>query len=116
MSHEAFEKLNAAISTRTFPLRVQVFSFKEVAAALAGLKKGTSSERSSCTSTYRLARARCPRPAQAGESSGGPSHSVAPYGQGVLAQLLTSRKSFVETILVSAEVYTAEVAGPIRVQ
>jgi len=33
MSHEAFEKLNAAIGTKTLPLRVRVFSFKHVAAA-----------------------------------------------------------------------------------
>src|SRR6201996_3832593 len=33
MSHEAFEKLNAAIGTSTLPLRIQVFSIKEAAAA-----------------------------------------------------------------------------------
>jgi NADPH:quinone reductase-like Zn-dependent oxidoreductase len=33
MSHEAFEKLNAAIGARTLPLRTQVFSLKDVAAA-----------------------------------------------------------------------------------
>src|ERR1700761_2721802 len=33
MSHEAFEKLNAAIARRTLPLRTHVFPFKDVAAA-----------------------------------------------------------------------------------
>ncbi|AXC14549.1 putative oxidoreductase [Acidisarcina polymorpha] len=40
MSHEAFEKLNAAISTRTLPLRVQVFSFQDVAAAHRRIEEG----------------------------------------------------------------------------
>jgi NADPH:quinone reductase-like Zn-dependent oxidoreductase len=40
MSHEAFEKLNAAIGTRTLPLRVQVFSFKDVAAAHHRIEEG----------------------------------------------------------------------------
>jgi NADPH:quinone reductase-like Zn-dependent oxidoreductase len=40
MSHEAFEKLNAAIGTRTLPLRVQIFSFKDVAAAHRRIEEG----------------------------------------------------------------------------
>ena len=40
MSREAFEKLNAAIGTRTLPLRVQVFSFKDVAAAHRRIEDG----------------------------------------------------------------------------
>ena len=40
MSHEAFEKLNAAIGTRTLPLRVHVFSFKDVAAAHHRIEEG----------------------------------------------------------------------------
>jgi NADPH2:quinone reductase len=40
MSHEAFEKLNAAIGTRTFPLKIHVFSFKDVAAAHHRIEEG----------------------------------------------------------------------------
>jgi NADPH:quinone reductase-like Zn-dependent oxidoreductase len=40
MSHEAFEKLNAAIGTRTLPLKTHVFSFKDVAAAHHRIEEG----------------------------------------------------------------------------
>jgi hypothetical protein len=40
MSHEAFEKLNAAIGARTLPLKTQVFSLKDVAAAHHGIEEG----------------------------------------------------------------------------
>jgi NADPH:quinone reductase-like Zn-dependent oxidoreductase len=40
MSHGALEKLNAAIGTRTLPLRVEVFSFKDVAAAHRRIEQG----------------------------------------------------------------------------
>ncbi len=40
MSHEAFEKLNAAIGSRTLPLRTQVFSLKDVAAAHHRIEEG----------------------------------------------------------------------------
>lgn len=40
MSHEAFEKLNAAIGTRTLPLRTHVYSFKDVAAAHHRIEAG----------------------------------------------------------------------------
>ena len=40
MSHEAFEKLNAAIGARTLPLRTQVFSLKEVAEAHHRIEEG----------------------------------------------------------------------------
>jgi NADPH:quinone reductase len=40
MSHEAFEKLNAAIGTRTLPLRTHVFPFKDVAAAHHRIEEG----------------------------------------------------------------------------
>jgi len=40
MSHEAFEKLNAAIGARTLPLKTQVFSLKDVAAAHHRVEEG----------------------------------------------------------------------------
>jgi NADPH:quinone reductase len=40
MSHEAFEKLNAAIGTRSLPLRTHIFSFKDVAAAHHRVEEG----------------------------------------------------------------------------
>src|SRR3984885_6109629 len=40
MSHAAFEKLNAAIGTRTLPLKTHVFSFKDVAAAHHRVEEG----------------------------------------------------------------------------
>jgi len=40
MSHEAFEKLNAAIDKRTLPLKTHVFSFKDVAAAHHRIEEG----------------------------------------------------------------------------
>lgn len=40
MSHEAFERLNAAIGTRTLPLRTHVFSFKDVVAAHHRIEEG----------------------------------------------------------------------------
>src|ERR1700761_8529963 len=40
MSHEAFEKLNAAIARRTLPLRTHVFPFKDVAAAHHSIEEG----------------------------------------------------------------------------
>jgi hypothetical protein len=58
MSHEAFEKLNPAIGGWTLPLKTEVVSLKDVAAPITGSRKDTLSARSSCTSTYRLARAR----------------------------------------------------------
>jgi NADPH:quinone reductase-like Zn-dependent oxidoreductase len=40
MSHEAFRKLNAAILARTLPLKTQVFSFQDVAAAHRRIEEG----------------------------------------------------------------------------
>lgn len=40
MSHEAFEKLNAAIGKRALPLKTQVFSMKDVAAAHHRVEEG----------------------------------------------------------------------------
>ena len=40
MSHEAFEKLNAAIGTRTLPLKTHVFSLKDVAPAHHRIEEG----------------------------------------------------------------------------
>ena len=40
MSHEAFEKLNAAFAARTLPLKTQVFSFKDVTAAHHRIEEG----------------------------------------------------------------------------
>jgi NADPH2:quinone reductase len=40
MSHEAFEKLNAAIGSRTLPLRTQVFAFQDVVAAHHRVEEG----------------------------------------------------------------------------
>ncbi len=40
MSHEAFERLNAAIGTRTLPLRTHVFSFDDVVAAHHRIEEG----------------------------------------------------------------------------
>src|SRR6201996_2680010 len=40
MSHEAFQKLNAAIARRTLPLRTHVFSFKDVALAHHRIEEG----------------------------------------------------------------------------
>jgi NADPH:quinone reductase len=40
MSHEAFERLNAAIGARTLLLKTQVFSLKDVAAAHHRIEEG----------------------------------------------------------------------------
>jgi NADPH:quinone reductase len=40
MSHEAFEKLNAAIGSRSIPLRTQVFPFKDVVEAHHRIEEG----------------------------------------------------------------------------
>jgi NADPH:quinone reductase len=40
MSHQAFEKLNAAIGARTLPLRIQIFSLKDVAVAHHRIEEG----------------------------------------------------------------------------
>jgi NADPH:quinone reductase-like Zn-dependent oxidoreductase len=40
MSHEAFERLNAAIGTRTIPLRIKVFPLKDVVEAHRRIERG----------------------------------------------------------------------------
>jgi NADPH:quinone reductase len=40
MSHEAFERLNAAIGSRTIPLRTEVFALNDVVAAHRRIEKG----------------------------------------------------------------------------
>jgi len=40
MSHEAFDRLNAAIGSRTIPLRIKVFPLKDVVEAHRRIEHG----------------------------------------------------------------------------
>jgi NADPH2:quinone reductase len=48
MSHDAFVKLNAAIGSRTIPLKTEVFPFEELSRLTGGLNRGTSWGRLCC--------------------------------------------------------------------